>query len=138
MSAFVYWWAWADGNNALVVVNGTSVTVPKRLYTLGQYSRFVRPGWYRVSTTPSPTTNVLLSAFKAPTGGQVAIVAINTGTSQATLPLSIDSGQFGTLTMYRTSASENIASVGTLPGGATVNATLAPSSVTTFVTTVSP
>jgi O-glycosyl hydrolase len=40
--------------------------------------------------------------------------------------------------MYRTSASENIASVGTLAGGATVTATLPASSVTTFVGTVTP
>lgn len=138
MSAFNYWWSWGSGNGYLVTVNGTSVSVPKRLYTLGQYSRFVRPGWHRVSTTASPATNVYLSAFKDPSGGQVAVVAINAGTSSASLPLSIDAGQFGSLTVYRTSATENIASVGTLTGGATVTATLPASSVTTLVGTVTP
>jgi len=138
MSAFNYWWSWGSGNGYLVTVNGTSVLIPKRLYTLGQYSRFVRPGWHRVGTTASPATNVYLSAFKDPSGGQIAVVAINAGTSAESLPLSIDAGQFGTLTMYRTSASENIASVGTLAGGATVTATLPASSVTTFVGTVTP
>ncbi len=140
MSAFNYWWAWGSGNGCLVTVNGTSVSIPKRLYTLGQYSRFVRPGWHRVSTTASPATNVYLSAFQDPSGGQIAVVAINAGAAAASLPLSIDSGQFGTLTMYRTSASasENIASVGTLAGGASVTATLPASSVTTFVGTVTP
>ena len=138
MSAFNYWWSWGSGNGFLVTVNGTSVLVPKRLYALGQWSRFVRPGWHRVNATASPATNVYLSAFKDPTGGQIAVVAINTATSQASLPLSIDAGKFGTLTLYRTSASENLANVGTLTGGATVTATLPASSVTTLVGAITP
>jgi O-glycosyl hydrolase len=135
-SAFNYWWAWSTGNSALVIINGTSVTIPKRLYALGNFSRFVRPGWHRVSTTAS--ANIYLSAFEDAAGAQVAIVAINTGTTAATLPLSVDAGSLGTLTQYRTSATENLANVGTLPGGASVSATLAPSSVTTFVAAIQP
>jgi O-glycosyl hydrolase len=137
-SAFNYWWAWSNGNGALVVINGTTVTIPKRLYALGNFSRFVRPGWHRVTTTASPAANVYLSAFEDAAGAQIAIVAINTGTSAATLPLSVDAGSFGTLTQYRTSATENLANVGTLPGGASVSATLPPSSVTTFVAALKP
>lgn len=133
MSAFLYWWSWGDGNGALVVVSGSTVTVPKRLYALGQFSRFVRPGWYRVDTTASPASNVYLSAFKDAAGAQVAIIAINAGTGSASLPLRIDAGKFGTLTQYRTSATENIANVGTIGGGATVTVSLPGSSVTTLV-----
>ena len=43
-----------------------------------------------------------------------------------------------TLTQYRTSATENIANIGTVAGGATVTVTLAGSSVTTFVGLVAP
>jgi O-glycosyl hydrolase len=138
MSAFIYWWAWGSGNGFLVQVNGSQVTVPKRLYALGQYSRFVRPNWVRVDTAANPATGVYLSAFKNPAGDQIAVVAINTGTSQVPLALTIDAGRFGALTSYRTSASENIANVGTVTAGATANVTLAPSSVTTFVGPVSP
>jgi O-glycosyl hydrolase len=138
MSAFNYWWTWGSGNGVLVVINGTTVTVPKRLYALGQYSRFVRPGWVRVGTTVNPATNVYLSAFKNATGSQVAIVAVNTGASQVQLPLTVDSGQFGTLTQYRTSSSENIANVGTLTAGPTVTATLTASSITTFAGALTP
>jgi O-glycosyl hydrolase len=137
-SAFNYWWAWGAGNNALVVINGTTVTIPKRLYALGNFSRFVRPGWRRVTTTTSPASSVYLSAFEDAAGAQVAIVAINAGNSSATLPLSVDAGSLGTLTEYRTSATENLARVGTLPGGASVSATVAPSSVTTFVAAIQP
>ena len=135
MSAFLYWWAWGSGNGCLAQTSGTQ---PKRLYALGQYSRFIRPDWIRVDTVANPATNVYLSAFKNPAGNQIAVVAINAGTSQVPLALTIDTGSFGGLTSYRTSASENIASIGALAAGATVNVTLAASSVTTFVGPVTP
>jgi O-glycosyl hydrolase len=134
-SAFLYWWAWGTGNGCLAQSSGTQ---PKRLYAIGQYSRFVRPGWMRVDAVASPASNVYLSAFKDPTGNQVAVVAINTGTSIVPLALTIDAGRFGALTTYRTSASENLTNVGALTGGTTVNVSLAPSSVTTFVGSVGP
>ena len=135
MSAFIYWWAWGSGNGYLVNSSGTGA---KRLYTIGQYSRFVRPDWRRVDAVANPASNVYLSAFKNPTGDQIAMVAINAGTSEVPLALTIDAGRFGTLTSYRTSASENIANVGSVTAGATVNVTLAPSSVTTFLGPVTP
>jgi O-glycosyl hydrolase len=135
MSAFLYWWAWGSGNGCLAQSNGNQ---PKRLYAVGQYSRFVRPDWIRVDAVASPATNVYMSAFKNPAGNQVAVVAINTGTSIVPLALTIDAGRFGALTTYRTSASENLANVGALTGGTTVSVSLAPSSVTTFVGSVGP
>ena len=40
---------------------------PKRLYTLGNYSKFVRPGYVRVGTSgATPAGGVLVSAFKRP------------------------------------------------------------------------
>jgi O-glycosyl hydrolase len=139
MSAFLYWWAWTgstgSSNGCLALVNGTQ---PKRLYTIGQYSRFIRPDWIRVDAVANPASNVYLSAFKNPAGDQIAVVAINTGTSQVPLALTIDTGRFGALTTYRTSVSENIANVGSVTAGATVNVTLAASSVTTFVGPVGP
>lgn len=135
MSAFLYWWAWGNGNGCLALVNGTQ---PKRLYALGQYSRFIRPDWIRVDAVASPAGNVYMSAFKNPAGSQVAVVAINAGTSEVPLALTIDVGRFGALTSYRTSASEDIANVGSVTGGTTANVTLAPFSVTTFVGQVTP
>ena len=135
MSAFLYWWAWGSGNGCLAQSNGNQ---PKRLYAVGQYSRFIRPDWIRVDAVASPASNVYMSAFKNPAGNQVAVVAINTGTSIVPLALTIDAGRFGSLTTYRTSASENLANVGALTGGTTVNVSLATSSITTFVGSVGP
>ena len=135
MSAFNYWWAWGTGNGCLALTSGTQ---PKRLYAIGQYSRFIRPDWIRVDAVANPASNVYLSAFKNPAGNQVAMVAINAGTSEVPLALTIDAGRFGALTSYRTSASENLANVGAVTAGTTVNVTVAPSSVTTFVGPVGP
>jgi O-Glycosyl hydrolase len=135
MSGFLYWWAWGSGNGCLAQSNGNQ---PKRLYAVGQYSRFVRPDWIRVDAVASPASNVYMSAYKNPAGNQVAVVAINTGSSIVPLALTIDAGRFGALTTYRTSASENLTNVGALTGGTTVNVSLAASSITTFVGSVGP
>lgn len=124
LNAFVYWWA-AD----LVDATGPA----KVLWTLGQWSRFVRPGWSRVDADAFPATDVLLSAYVDPTGTQTAIVVVNMGTTSQTLSLELDSKKFGTVTPYRTSATENMAALATLPGGSsTVTVTLAAQSITTF------
>ena len=139
VNAFFYWWAWGAGNSALVVLpTATSYVVPKRLYAMGQYSRFARPGWRRVATTTSPAPGVSLTAFEDPTATRVAIVAINAGAAQARLPLSLDVGRLAGVTVYRTSATEDLANVGSLAGGATIDVTLEPRSVTTFASAIGP
>ena len=67
----------------------------------------------------------------------MAIVAINAGTASAAMPLSVDAGSLGTISEFRTSASENLANVGTLTGGSSVSVSLPASSVTTFLAAVS-
>jgi len=53
----------------------------KRAYVLGNFSKFVRPGFKRVKTTPEPAPNVLAVAFKDE--GRLVIVAVN-GNSKPT------------------------------------------------------
>jgi O-glycosyl hydrolase len=142
MSAFLYWWGWGDGTNTLLVVDSTSsaVSIPKRAYVLGQWSRFVHPGFVRVDTDARPRKNVLLSAFENPTSGQLVVVAVNSGDQEVSLPLWLDTGVFGSISAYRTSAApdENLAYVDTIDDDATgtVTVTLPPASVSTFVTSV--
>jgi hypothetical protein len=79
MNAFHYWWLQSLGNDngGLVQYNGT---VSKRLYVLGNWSRFIRPGFYRMGATALPSAGVSVSAYKnsadsSPT--TAVIVAIN-------------------------------------------------------------
>jgi glucuronoarabinoxylan endo-1,4-beta-xylanase len=132
-SAWLYWWykpLGTDDNEGLIVKSGA---VAKRYYTLGNYSKYVRPGQIMVEVTGNSNTNVLLSAFKG--DNTVVMVAINKGTSAATIPVSIAGGTApGTCTPYVTNSSDNLkAGTAVTVSGGSFTATLGATSVTTFV-----
>jgi glucuronoarabinoxylan endo-1,4-beta-xylanase len=66
----------SSDNGGLTDVNGNPA---KRMYVLGQYSRFVRPGYYRIGT--STTGSALISAFNDTNTGNFVIVALNNTSS---------------------------------------------------------
>jgi glucuronoarabinoxylan endo-1,4-beta-xylanase len=78
-NAYHYWWlvASGEGNEGLL---DTSATVTKRLFTFGQYSRFVRPNFYRINATSSQQSE-LISAYKDSASPAFAIVVVNTNTA---------------------------------------------------------
>ena len=133
-SAWLWWWYKAyntDDNEGLLLKSGTDT---KRHYTLGNYSKFVRPGYVRVDVTGSAPTNVLLSAYKG-TDGTVAVVAINKGTSAASVPITISGGTApASCTPNVTSSSDDLkAGTAVTATGGTFTAALAATTVTTFV-----
>jgi glucuronoarabinoxylan endo-1,4-beta-xylanase len=136
-SAWLYWWYQATGSNdneGLVLQGSTALT--KRCYTLGNYSKFVRPDYKRVDVTGAIPMNVLLSAYVNPADGTVVVVAINKGTAEATVPISIAGGtKMPTMmTPNVTSASDNLAAKAAVPvTGGSFMATLPATTVTTFV-----
>jgi O-glycosyl hydrolase len=144
VNAFLYWWLWTNGtwlsNGSLLNVNGSVVDESKRLYALGQYSRFVRPGWFRVDAATNPLPDVLVSAFEDPASRMTAIVAVNRGGGDATLSLALPApAKFGSLTTYRTSATESLANLGTaVVNASATRVSLKAQSVTTFVGGVAP
>ena len=106
-SAWLYWWYQASGDNEGLIISTSSLT--KRAYTLGNYAKFVRPGYVMVDVTGNSNANLLLSAFKG-TDGTVAVVAVNKGTSAATVPITIAGGTTATsCTPNVTSSSANLA-----------------------------
>ncbi len=58
----------------------------KRAYTLGNFSKFILPGWTRVGVTNS--TALLVSAYKGPNGG-AAIVVVNSASAATTQAFSV-------------------------------------------------
>lgn len=97
----------------------------------GQYSRFVRPGYRRVSTTSSAALPI--SAF---TGDKrVILVAINTHDQARTLRVSVVGGRTrGPASAVRTSKAENWKSLPPLRvRGGKFTGVLAPQSITTFI-----
>ena len=78
-NAWHYWWLIpgdSEGNQGLTDTNGVPA---KRMYALGQFSRFVRPNYYRINATNTGTA--LISAYKDSGSPKFAIVAINSGTA---------------------------------------------------------
>ena len=72
-NAYHYWWLEGSGNGSLV---GNSWTTPaKRIFVMGNYSRFVRPDFYRIDVANA--TAGLVSAYKDPGSSAFAIVAVN-------------------------------------------------------------
>ena len=67
-----------DDNDGLISPSGV---VSKRLCALGNWSKFVRPGWVMIGATNNPQSGVQVSAFKNPSSGAFAIVAVNSNGS---------------------------------------------------------
>ena len=105
VNAWSYWWLrGANADNEGLTGNSTNATAgTKRLFALGNFSRFVRPGWVRVNTTTNPT-GVEIVAFKKAATGEFAIVVTNTGTARSlTVGTSGGNGPLlGQITPYET------------------------------------
>jgi glucuronoarabinoxylan endo-1,4-beta-xylanase len=130
-SAWVWWWYPGQGDNEGLLAQGGADT--KRHYTLGNFSKFVRPGYVRLNVSGAPPTDVLLSAYSS--SNTVVIVAINSGTSMLSVPVNLSGGTAPTSCMpWLTSANANLVSqtAVSVSGGA-FSASLPGPSVTTFV-----
>ncbi len=118
-----------DDNEGLTDIYGNP---GKRLYAFGQFSRFVRPGFYRIGAAAE--TAALISAYQDPASGSFAIVAINTNTAGVTEIFSLTNFTAGAVTPWITSATlslSNQAAVSVVNGA--FSYALPPQSVVTFV-----
>jgi glucuronoarabinoxylan endo-1,4-beta-xylanase len=109
VNAWHYWWLISgDGvGNQGLMDNNASTT--KRLFAVGQYSRFVRPGYYRIDATN--TGPALISAYKDTVAGTFAIVAVNTGSTTIGQTFTLTNFTAVTsVTPWITSATLNLAS----------------------------
>jgi O-glycosyl hydrolase len=108
-------------------------TDTKRHYTIGNYSKFVRPGYKRVDITGNSDTNLLISAYTG--SSTVVVVAINKGSSDVTVPISIAGGTApASCTPNVTSSSANLtAGTAVTVTGGSFTASLPGTTVTTFV-----
>jgi glucuronoarabinoxylan endo-1,4-beta-xylanase len=136
-SAWHYWWLIPSNadNEGLLLQGGDITSPPKRLYTLGNFSKFVRPGYRRVDVSGPVPSGVQLAAFQNPSDATTAIVAINTNASAISLPVFVEGSSWpARVTPWVTSSSVDLASQpGVALSGARFSTTLAAQSVTTFV-----
>jgi len=111
-SAWHYWWlvSQVDDNEGLLLQDGDTTNPPKRLYALGNFSKFVRPGYVRVSVSDQVPSGVQVAAFDNPLDDTVVIVAINSHASPISLSVFISGAAPCSMTPWVTSSSDNLAS----------------------------
>jgi glucuronoarabinoxylan endo-1,4-beta-xylanase len=103
----LYTWWYIVRSYGPISANGT---VSKRGWCMAQFSKFIRPGFYRVDATASPTSGVYLSAYKSST--DVVVVIVNTNASTSSLNVSINGSNITSYDRFTTSSSKSLANDG--------------------------
>lgn len=135
-SAWLYWAYEAhfrNDNQGLALIQGSS-SIAKRYYTMGNFSRYIRPDVFHAVRVAGPSPeNVMVSGYKGD-DDQVVIVAINETHEPVDLPIAISGGTMPTMMVpHVTTYAENWtegAPVAVLDGS--LLAALPAMSVTTF------
>ncbi|HEY1094383.1 MAG TPA: glucuronoxylanase [Glycomyces sp.] len=106
--------------------------ISKRGANMAHFSKWVRPGYQRITATANPQTNVYITAFKS--GAKIVIVAINKNTSAVYFPFTVQGGGNATVASWVTTSSQTLAasSSPTMTNGS-FGAQLPASSIRTFV-----
>jgi glucuronoarabinoxylan endo-1,4-beta-xylanase len=135
VSAWHYWWINPSSptkpdNSGLTANNALT----RRAYVLGNWSRFVRPGFLRVSATAVPQPSLFATAFADPVSGRVVIVVVNENQNDVAQDFTIAGAAVDSATPWITSSTLALvaqAPVSVVDGG--FSYTLPAKSVTTFV-----
>ncbi|MBO0794450.1 MAG: RICIN domain-containing protein [Ktedonobacteraceae bacterium] len=109
-----------------------SITYPSRYYAMGNYSKFVRPGYKMIGNNDANNT---FTAYDA-RSHKLVIVATNNATSSNTVTYNLSnfSSVGGSATPYQTSASQNLQQIANVKiSNKTFSSTLPAQSITTFV-----
>ena len=128
-----------DGSNSndALINPAQSPAISIRTYAIANWAKFVRPGWVRIGATHVPQSSVMVTAFKSPaTGGNFAIVAINTNSSDTAIAFSLSGfpTSVSSVTPWTTSSTLSLAQqTNTAVSGGGFTYTLPANSVTTFV-----
>ena len=129
VSGWHYWWTESFVPNAN--------SPPAQVFALGNFSKFVRPGFLRADVTgaPKPSGSApLVVAFTNPPDGTLAIVVVNGGAAQQLSFFVSGSAWPASVTPYVTTSSSKLAAGTPISvAGARFSASLAAQSVTTLL-----
>lgn len=129
---WLFWWLLdaGSGPQGLVRINSGTYTFPKRLYAVGQFSRFMHEGDVRVDATSTNIDLTVVATTDASGKASVLVINNSTGAISATIKgLWTDA-----LDAYRTSSTESLAKLQKIPvAGNTATITFAPKSITTLI-----
>jgi glucuronoarabinoxylan endo-1,4-beta-xylanase len=142
-NAYVWWGAFGDTTGSCATAAGTcglvdnSGAIMAMGEIMGQYSKFIQPGYVRASATATPISGVYVSAYtgKDQSGTQhYVIVAINNNASSEALAFTLNNGTVTSLTPYQSTSTAGLApeSAVSVTGGQ-FTYTLPATSITTLV-----
>lgn len=131
-SAYIWWHAYHAALTDLDLLNGSAPLMNG--YAIGQFSRWIRPGYVRCATTYNPQGSVYVTAYHHNLG--LVIVALNTGNAPVTQTFALENGTATSLIPYQTGGPygrqmNRLDPVSVSAGSFTF--TLDPNTVTTFV-----
>jgi len=134
-SAWHYWYlitgTTPSDNEGLM---GTGDIASKRMFALGQFSRFIRPNYYRIGAT-NDNAGIMISAYKDSVSPGFAIVAINTNAStDVSETFQLANFNATSVTPWMTTSNLSLQNQAPIPViGASFTYTLPAMSVVTFV-----
>lgn len=135
-NGFVWWSMWdnngADGSDLIRFATTNSQQEPgriatltgeyrafKRFYGYGHFSRFMNPGDVRFDVTRAPVADINIVGFKNPNTNDFSMTVSNAKNDDSiqTLDFTLNNFPAGTtsVTVFRTSGSENQKKLGTIP-----------------------
>jgi len=124
------------------LVRGGSIASAKTLWTLGNYSLFIRPGYQRCDMKgASNLTGLMGSAYIAPDKSKLVAVYVNlnSGTLQITPQLTDISGyEYSTIDIYQTNQTSNLLKVSSVDYTPEATLSVYGRSVMTFVYNLTP
>ena len=136
-NAYCYWWLVNINTDDEGLCDNTS-TPTKRLYAIGNYSKFIRPGFVRIGATEVPAAGVSVSAYYSSSSGKVVIVAINSNSSTQSQTFNYSDLNVSTVYPWITDSTRNLVQQTSVAvSGGSFSYTLPSQSVVSFVASVS-
>ncbi|KAI0841553.1 glycoside hydrolase family 30 protein [Hypoxylon sp. FL0890] len=136
ISGYLYWegvqWPSPNTNEKMIRVDQQSpynYEVSKRIWAFANWSRFVRPGAIRISS--SGGSGVKSAAFKN-VDGSIAVVVISTGGSASNVSIKLNGGNATEATGWVTDTTHSCEKINVTVSSGSVSGSVAARSITTF------
>jgi len=125
-AAYIYWYI----RRSYGPIDESS-NITKLGYVMAQYSRYIRPGYSKISCTANPATGIYVTSYKS--GSNLVIVAINQNSADTYQTFSWSNITVSGFNRYRTTSSSNLATDSPAVSGSSIGITLPAKSITTLV-----
>jgi glucuronoarabinoxylan endo-1,4-beta-xylanase len=139
VSAWHYWWIVPrlDGPPSTSAILDQEFQLTRRAYVMGQYSKFVRPGFVRVDSTDTTKTGTYASAYLDPTSRRFALVVVNERRSVVEQEIEFEGGSVTEVVPWSTSEEATLEEGRSVDAdGDSLTIELEPRSVTTLIGTL--